>query len=100
MDPLSIAQVAGALSLPIIAAEALSRNPSFPAPVSWDNAGNPHWDPTAVATFGGLLSAALSAGWKFDLSNYPSADFAVLATSAPGPDYSTWTTCEPCDVVE
>jgi hypothetical protein len=82
---LTTAQVCSALGVTYLQLLSLMRNAAFPAPLTNDGQGNLTFDSGAISTFGSLLSASLSNWPALGPDSYASANFAALATSAPGP---------------
>jgi len=48
-------------------------------------AGNCIWDATAISNFAALMASAKANGWVLEPVDYPSANWATLAASSPGP---------------
>jgi hypothetical protein len=85
MPALNQAQTLAALDVTFTQLLLLMRNPAFPAPESNDGYGDVTFDQTAIDTFAGLMTSAASNGWTWGNADLPSANFAMLATSTPGP---------------
>jgi hypothetical protein len=85
MATLNQTQTLSALNITFTQLLLLMRNGQFPSTLSNDGYGGVTFDSTAITNFAALMSAAAAKGWTLGNADYPSADWAHLAVTTPGP---------------
>jgi predicted DNA-binding transcriptional regulator AlpA len=86
MDP-NQTQVAATLGISLTALWRLMGNPQFPKPTSNDGVNISWSSATPINAFAALMTSAKANGWVVTVAAYPTADWAMMATTPIGPYY-------------